>query len=809
MARERYLLPGIGLVSAGIVLAEVSLTRVFSVTIWYHFSFVAVSIAMLGMAASAVFIHYLRQARGSAGFDALLPLFTFLSGIFFVAGLAAYLAIDYQATFMEDGSSALRLLPTLLFLPAFYMAGAVVCALFTHHADMINRLYFADLLAAGLGGAGAVGLLELFDGPTVFALAGVLMGAAGILFAMAAPSPARTAVKAVGGFLLIVLLLCGVRAGGGFNIRFTKEFDESKLEVIHEKWSALSRITVIKKRRFRTDRPYGWGLSSKYKGPPVDEMWLEQDASAGSPIIATDGDTDDLGFLDWDVTSIAYALRDFGKVAVIGLGGGRDALLALRHNARVWGIEINPDIAELITSRFADYVGNIFSGDRVKVVLADGRTFMERTEETFDLIQISLIDSWAASAAGAYILAENNLYTLEAFRAYLSRLNPDGVLTVSRWALTQTPGEVIRMVVLALEVLQEREVEDPSRHIAVIRGDLAANLLVKTTPFTDEEINRLQERCAKMAFEPLYIPGTEGGLLSVSLVVKNWAGLDEFLAALPYDFSAPTDDRPFFFLMLRPLDALLTPFTWDTGLKANFTAVKTLYGMFLALLVVVLFIVLLPALRLRKGHLMKSPPLASGSIFMLLGLAFMLVEIPLIQKLVLVLGHPIYSLSVVLSTLLVASGIGAAASRRLIVESNNPGRNLGIALLVLALFVLMVFGGLSALTGRLLQLAWGVRVVVCVAAVAVSGFLMGMPFPTAIAALQRRGDEAAIPWLWAVNGASGVLGSVVAFVLALLSGFTAALAAGVICYLVVVIIFQRTGFGAPQGESGAMHATTD
>ena len=796
MTKERFLLPGIGLVSAGIVLAEVSMTRVFSVTIWYHFSFVAVSIAMLGMAASAVFIHFLRQSRGAACLDSLLPLFTFLAGIFFVAGLTAYLAVDYQGTFMEDGSSALRLLPTLLFLPAFYMAGAVICALFTRHAESIDRLYFADLLAAGLGGAGAVGLLDLLDGPTVFALAGVLMGGAGVFFAFAATSPRSTVLKAGAGLVLILALLGGSRAAGGFDIRFTKEFDESQLEVIHEKWSALSRITVMRKRRFRTDRPYGWGLSSKYTGPPVDEMWLEQDASAGSPIIATDGSTDSLDFLDWDVTSAAYALRDFPRVAVIGLGGGRDALLALRHNAQVWGIEINPDIAELITTRFADYVGHIFSGDRVKVVLADGRTFMERTDETFDLIQISLIDSWAASAAGAYILAENNLYTVEAFHTYLARLNPDGVLTVSRWALTQTPGEVIRMVVLALRVLRERGVEDPSRHVAVIRGDLAANLLVKTTPFTTEEIAGLQERCETMAFEPLYLPGTKGGLLSVSMVVENWPRLDEFLDALPYDFSAPTDDRPFFFLMLRPLDAIMTPFTWDTGLKANFTAVKTLYGMFLALLLVVLLIVLLPALQLRKRHRMKSPPFASGAIFVLLGLGFMLVEIPLIQKLVLILGHPIYSLSVILSTLLVASGLGAAASKRLIVQSANPGRRLAVTLLTLAIFVLVVFGVMSAFSSQLLRLAWSVRVIVCVVAVAGTGFLMGMPFPTAISAVQRKGDESAIPWLWAVNGASGVLGSVVAFVLALLSGFTAALAVGVVCYLLVAVIFQRTNADA-------------
>jgi hypothetical protein len=789
---SNLVLVAIGLVSAGIVLAEVSLTRLFSVTIWYHYSFVAVSLAMLGMTASAVFVHRLRLKAGADAIERYLPLFAWGAGVLLVLGLTTYLAVDYRGTFMEESSSPLRLVPTLLFLPGFYLAGAVVCGLVVRHAREIDRLYFADLVAAGLGGALSVLALELVSGPLALVLAGGLFCLAGVVLAFSCPvTQMRRTLPIL--FIVFSVAVGAVSSLGGLTVRYTKDYDETRLEKVYEKWSALARITVIRSRWFMKETPYGWGLSSKYKGPPADEMWLEQDASAGSPIVGTDGDFSKLGFLDWDVTAAAYALGGYDDVAVIGLGGGRDALLALRHGARnVWGVEINSDIADLITDHFADFVGHVFDGPPVHVVVADGRTFMERTDERFDLIQISLIDSWAASSSGAYILAENNLYTLQAFETYLSRLKDDGVLTVSRWALTETPGEVIRLVVLGLEALNSLGVADPASHVAVIRGNLVGTVLFQKRPFTGEQTRKLLAHCEKMDFTPLYLPGASGGLKSVELVMQNAGKLDEFLPLLPYDFTAPTDDRPFFFLMLKPWDALfLAPFTWDTGLRQNFTAVKTLYVLFVILLLVVLLVVLVPARQLKKGQKLKSSPIASGVLFASLGLGFMLVEIPFIQKLVLILGHPIYSLSVVLTTLLVASGIGAAVSRKIIVADGSRRNRLVPYVLILCGLLTTFFLVTGLFSHELLQMSFALRLVLAVVFTGGAGFLMGLPFPSAVLVLEQQGDNRALPWLWAVNGASGVLGSVLAFAVALLAGFAATVALGALCYLVAAAAFGR------------------
>lgn len=782
----------IGLVSSGIVLAEVSLTRLFSVTIWYHYSFVAVSLAMLGMTASAVFIHRLQAGSGSQRIERYLPAFAWGAGVLLVTGLVIYLAIDYRNTFMEESSSPLRLVPTLLFLPGFYMAGAVICGLVVRHAKHIDRLYFADLVAAGLGGALSVAVLEFFSGPVALVLGGMLFCTAGTVLALASPTRGRRG-QALLALVVLAAGVTGVWSAGWLTVRYTKDYDETHLEIVYEKWSALSRITVIKNRWFSTETPYGWGLSSRYEGPPAQEMWLEQDASAGSPIVGTDGDLSKLEFLDWDVTAVAYALGGYQDVAIIGLGGGRDALLALRHGGRnVWGVEINPDIAALITDKYADFVGHVFDGPPVHVVVADGRTFMEQTDQRFDLIQISLIDSWAASSSGAYILAENNLYTLEAFQTYFSRLKDDGRLTVSRWALTETPGEVIRLVVLGIEAMKLQGIADPARHVAVVRGKLVGTVLFSKAPFTPEETGKLLAHCEKMEFTPLHLPGARGGLRSLELVMEKADILEEFLSLLPYDFSAPTDDRPFFFLMLKPLDALfLAPFTWDTGLKQNFTAVKTLYVLFIVLLVVVLLLVVLPARSLKKAQGMKSPPVAAGVLFAALGAGFMLVEIPFIQKLVLILGHPIYSLSVVLTTLLVASGLGALASRRLVTSSGKAGKRLSLFVLVLCCLLVCFFAVTGLASHELLRQPFIVRLLLAVVFTAGAGFIMGLPFPSAVLVLERTGDNRALPWLWAVNGASGVLGSVLAFAVALLAGFAVTVALGALCYLVATAAFCR------------------
>jgi|GEM_PF-518955 len=785
------IMAAIGLVSAGIILAEISLTRLFSVTIWYHFSFVAISLVMLGLAGSAVFVHVFIEKWGLEKLERLLPIFSLLGGFFSILSLAIYLSINYTGTFMENSGSIYRLIPTLLFIPVFYMGGIVICALIARHAANVNKLYFSDLLCAGLAGASSIFLFEKFSGPLVFVIAGVFITLSACLLPISSgEKQKKNRIWPFIGLLLFILFVFIFNSLSLFEMKYTKDYDETQLKKVYEKWSALSRITVFENTWSDGKKPFGWGLSKKYKGPRVDELWIEQDAGAGSPIINSDGNIKKLDFLDYDITAAAYAMVKPNKVAVIGLGGGRDVMLAMKHDATdIVGIEINKDIADLVTDKFADFVGHVFNRESTRIIIADGRTYMEQTQEKFDLIQISLTDSFTASSAGAYVLAENNLYTLQAFETYLNRLNDKGILTVSRWVLKKNPGETIRMVTLTLEALKRKGIQYPPNHIAVVRGEYIGNLLVKSTPFTHQELNKIKSYCKAMAFEILYMPEPGRWLSSIQNIINNWDNLPVYLNSLRYDYSAPTDDRPFFFFVLKPWEALtfgaFSSDALDAPLKGNYTAIRTLYVMFFILVVIVLLIVIFPAFQMKKKQNMTTSPWASGFLFMLLGLGFMLIEIPLLQRLALILGHPIYALSVVLSTLLVSTGIGAAFSKKLIFHGNAPAKRLGVALLIVSTLIFMFFIATNLLSHRILTLGEMTRFSFSILLVAACGFGMGLPFPSIIMALKQRGDEKAIPWLWAVNGAASVMGSVFAFAAAIFMGFTFTVALGCLCYLIV------------------------
>jgi hypothetical protein len=335
-------------------------------------------------------------------------------------------------------------------------------------------------------------------------------------------------------------------------------------------------------------------------------------------------------------------------------------------------------------------------------------------------------------------------------------------------------------------------VKNPPAHIAVVKGEFIGTVLIKKNPFTKMELDQLKIHCAKMDFNVLYLPDPGPWLPSIKKIMQNWKNLPAFLNQLPLDFSPPTDDRPFFFLMLKPWDAItFGAFYQDVGIVSNFVAVKTLYILFIILLGIVLLIVIWPAHRLNRLQKTNVSPWGTGTLFLMLGLGFMMIEIPLIQKLVLILGHPIYSLSVVLSTLLVFSGIGAAISKRLIFRGKSPDLRLASALFLLSMILIIFFLCSNQFPHQFLRLGIGYRFFISILFSALCGFLMGLPFPTVVFALKKRGDEGVIPWLWAVNGSASVLGAVLAFVIALLLGFTITIALGCLCYLIVAWLVIR------------------
>jgi SAM-dependent methyltransferase len=754
-----------------------------------------VSLAMLGLGASGLLVSLwparFRPERAPQQLAACASLFA-VSAV-----LAVGVAFRVPISLEETPGNWLRVGAVFGLATVPFLAGGLVVALIlTHHAAAANRLYGFDLTGAALGCVAFIPATNWLGAPTAILGAAAAAAAAGaILAGRAARVPGRVA-----GLLACALVLsAAANTGSGFyDVRVTKGKRQPPMLALE--WNSFSRVEVLgRPADLKTPRqPFSAGLSTTLDPDfRVAEVWLRYDADAATQITRLDGDPTRLTHLAYDVTSAPYHLRRYGNVLVIGPGGGRDVLTALAlGSGPVTGVEINPMTIRLMRDRFRAFTGGLYDGfPGVEVVNDDGRSFIRHAAARYDLIQASLVDTWAASAAGAHALSENSLYTVEAFEDYLRHLTPDGVLAISRWF--DPPAESLRVVTLAREALRRQGVVDPAAHVLVARTDptktqlpALGTILVKRSPFTAIEVAALRAWAERMRFPVSYAPDdlARGGSPAD---FHRLLGIDaeRFIATYPYDISAVHDDRPFFFNRVPLVPWLLHRF----GLPAPppGRAPLTLGGQTLlialtgtgASTVALLALPLLAARRRRRdpsgparaGHGPRGAALW-GCYFAAVGLGFIMVEIVLIQRFGLVLGYPVYALSVVLVTMLATSGLGSLLAGR-----GSPVSLLPRALGVLAAALLLYAVGLPWLHDALLGTETAVRILVVAAAVAPLGLLMGMPFPTA---LRWAGTEAGglVPWAWAVNGGASVFGSALAVLVSMTWGFTATLLAGALAY---------------------------
>jgi hypothetical protein len=751
----------IALASAAVLLYEVAITRLLSVVLWYHFAFLSVSLAMLGVGAPGVWMalrpvstRALRIALGAASIA--LP-----ASVFVITQVAAPFAIG--------GSDAARNLKVALIVisvaaPLLCLGFAVCFLLVNARSSGIARMYGADLVGGALGAVATVPLLGLIDTPSLLALVGLLP-----LIALALSlEKGRIWVLASA-----VALILSVGSELPYKLSHNKSYDESSFVVIHEEWTPTARLTVLERNPYtREGSAWGWGFGSKYQGADIQERWLEQDGSAGTPVTAFNGDLEKLSFLDYDVTGIGYALREPKRACVIGAGGGRDVLTALRAGVtNVDAVELHPETISIVTNVLGSFSGDPYHLPGVQAHSAEGRSFLSGSSELYDLVQISLIDSWAATAAGAYSLSENYLYTVEAFRLYLSRLNTRGVLSVTRWLYGPDHLEVGRLVLLAEEVMR-LEGLDRERHMVVIQGGPVATLLLSASPFTAAELKTFDDIAAKRGFLrhwPMTTPPAKN-----SLVLHVLMDGPQNLAQYGFDLSPPTDDRPFFFQRMRPFTSIAPELR--ASLSTHDEAPLLARSLTIIVGLLTLFLFFAPFFRLRGR---RAQSMLRGSVyFVAIGIGFMLVEAPLIQRLILVLGHPSYATTVVLSTLLLASGIGAVVS-----GSQEASEWRRWRLLVVGVALLAALLGPLAL-GSLIGTPLFVRIAASVVLLAPLGFVLGFPFPVG---LRLFGDED-ISWYWALNGAAGVLATVSSVALAAYIGFSGTIALGIAAYIIAAIV---------------------
>jgi len=758
------------IISVAVLAYQVLLTRLFSVMLYYHFAYAGISLVMLGLTIGAVhvYVHPDRFTTARLGQEwAQAALLFSLTGV-----LAVMWFIYSPGSLPPIVAVPLVDVSMLVFVVPFVFSGICVTLILTRSAFSIGRLYAADLAGAAAGCIGIVALLFVLDPISIFFAIAAFVGVAAMLMAPPGTRLLREARILTALFAAATLLQGGLYLTDHDHLRLIWAKAKPQDHLLFERWNALARVRVVPYSAMYVlnhDHPFGWGFGHD-RSQTIDQYALDIDADAATVMTRFDGhDLSPFAFLGNDVINMGYHIRPVDRVAIIGVGGGRDVMSALYFGAKhITGIEINPAIFEALTERFADFTGHLDRRPDVCLVRAEARSWINHSAGNFDLIQVSLIDTWAATAAGGLTMSENKLYTVDAWREFLARLAPGGELVVSRWFdPVSHRAEFYRLLSLAAEALRARGVPDLAirGHILAFNANQIVTVAVSPTVFPAAEVAAARAAATQEGFRVLIDPATAWD--SVSATIASGQATPAFYDRLALDLTAPTDNRPFFFYTWKPFSGTVPV---DSGQDVN--AASLVMCLLLAgTLLGTVFFVFWPLARHARGVSLRAMAPYLGY-FGAIGVAFMLIEISQMQRLMVFLGHPIYGLTVVLFTLLLAGGAGSFTVGPGAGSWRRPALLCG---------VLCATGLLTPLVTQVLAPAGlVVRVVASVALLAPAGFFMGMMFPTGMLLSTRYRAQQA--WFWGINGATSVFASVLGMAMSIEVGIAQTYWAGVVCY---------------------------
>ena len=789
----RRLSTAILLVSAAAIGYELLLMRVLSIVQWHHFAYMIISLALLGYGASGTFIALFRRSL-EPRFELAFALSALAFSIAMVACFAAGQRVPFNALeIIWDRGQVLNLaLMYLVFFVPFFFAACCIGLALTCRSEAIGRLYFFDLLGAGAGALLIIGALFLVFPQAALTVLVALALAASVLVGHRATGqlPLRVGQFAWLGVLAIVVFNGGLslRPSGYKGLSQALQVVDSR--VLAEVSSPLGLLTVVESPTVPVR--LAPGLSFNARDIPPEQLAVFTDADGMSAITRYDGDPDSIAYLADVTAALPYRLLDEPDVLILGAGGGSDVLLALFHGAsRVDAVELNPAMTAFVADTFSDFAGGIYDDPRVAVHTAEARGYVAQNERHYDLIQIGLLDSFAAAGAGVHALNESYLYTVEALREYLADLAPGGMIAVTRW-VKAPPRDSLKLAATAIEALRQAGVADPGRQLAVIRSWNTVMLLARNGAFAGGDIDAIRAFARSRSFDTVYFPGiAKADANRYNLLDRPWlydgiqamlgGDADAFFDNYKYFIEPATDDRPYFshFFKWRSLPEVMAVRTsGGAGLIewAYLIVVTTLAQA----AVVGALLILLPLSRVQRTW---SGGARFGTYFLLLGLAFLFVEIAFIQKFTLFLSHPLYAVAVVLASFLVFAGAGSAFSIRLAARSSARRlRPVSIAVAgiagISALYLLL----LPPLFGLFIGAADGLRILLSVLLIAPLAFFMGMPFPLGLRQVAEQAPEF-VPWAWGINGFASVVSAVLATLLAIHFGFTAVIVLAIVLYV--------------------------
>jgi hypothetical protein len=805
---ERPPLAAIAVLSAAALGYEILLMRLFSIIQWHHFAYMMISVALLGYGAAGTFVTLTRRfllVRYAQIFVGAAALF----GVLAVAGFLLAQEVAFNPLEMLwDPQQPLRLLAVYgLLLVPFFCAAIALCLTFTRFGGQSARIYSFDIIGAGAGCLAIVATLFVAHPISALGFVGALgLAAAAVAAVTLGLRPRVLIIALLAGAIALPLGLRSdrvhLRASPYKELNQTLQIAETR--IVAERSSPLGLITIVQSPRipFR----YAPGLSLNAPDEPPPQLGVFIDGDGPSALTYYDGRSEPLAYLDYLTSALPYHLLTRPRVLVLGAGAGADVLQAIALNARsVDAVELDPLVVDLVQHRFGDFSGRPYSAPGVRVHTGEARGFAQRHRDRFDLVEVALLDAFGASSAGLYALSESYLYTIDALVAYLDRLEPSGMLAITRW-INLPPRDMLKLFATAVAALERRGVAQPGQHLALIRSWKTATLIVNNSVFDAAQIAALRNFCRTRSFDVDYLPGIAPGeanrfnVLRPSYFEEGAQALlgaerVAFVERYKFAIEPATDDRPYFFHFLRwqTLPELLA-LKEQGGLPLLEWGYPILIATLVQALAASAILILLPlgldARRARRAKQPRPSLSASGPVviyFAAIGFAFMFIEIAFIQKFILFLSHPLYAVAVVLCAFLACAGLGSRYAQRLQTGGGALWRRpVTRAVAVIGILSLFYLAGLPAIFRLLMPLPDAVRIVASVALIAPLAFAMGIPFPTGLARLAN-GSQALIPWAWGVNACASVVAAILATVLAIHIGFDRVVVLAVTLYIVAAV----------------------
>jgi SAM-dependent methyltransferase len=791
----------IAIISASALAYEVLLTKLFSIILWHHFAYMIISLALLGYGVSGTFLALARERllrNFSTAYIGNIILFSLSSLLCFM--LAQQL--PFNPLLLEVKQLLwLMCLYLLLALPFFFAANAVGLAIMYYKKE-IAGIYAADLLGAGLGSLAILGLLYLLF--PAFILESISLAA--LLGALVAFKELSIKISMRAGLLFALSLLTLMLSSGGLTLKLneykalSQTLRISGTKIVAERSSPLTLLTVVES----PDLPFRYapGLSIASDTEPPPQLGVFTNGDGISAITEYPKKLERLHYLDEQSSALAYHLGRPQQVLVLGAGGGAEVLQALYQNTKeIDAIEIDPEMVDLVKTEYAAFAGHLYDRENVTVHTAEARAFLASTQKRYDLIQMAMVDAFGASSAGLHSLNEDHLYTIEALQLYLRHLKPGGYLSLTRW-LKLPPRDTFKLFATALEALERSGVLDPQKQLVLIRGWQTTTLVIKNGPLSDGEIGKMKRFCDDRFFDTAYYNGLAVSETNRYNILKRpyfFEGVralldnrEQYYRDYKFDIRPATDDHPYFyhFFKWKTLGEILS-LRGSGGLQLLEWGYLLLVAALLQALIASTVLILLPLLRYRRSNenaiaVKKSRVLLY---FSMLGLGFLFIEIYFMQRFILFLNHPIYSLTIILSAFLVFAGLGSGYGRRLAEKKGFRTTALYGINAILTLGLLYVLA-LEPLFDVLLAQAESVKMILSIVLIAPLAFAMGLPFAMGLSELGRH-SEPLIPWAWGVNGCASVISAVAATLVAVHFGFTIVMAAALLFYLIAAISFPQ------------------